>query len=342
MRLAPIVAVLALASSAAPAAEPAAAPAPHALAPPAIAKVNGREIGAAEYEQALLALVRQRYYHRAPPEGEMGAVRREVADSLIDLILVADEAKRRGIEPDPAQVGRDLERIEARFRKMPGWESMREAQVARWRADLEERSRAEILERRVRAEVAPTDAEVRAYYERNPAQFTEPEKVRVSVILLRVDPGAGKAARDRAREEAAAIRARLAKGADFAELAKIHSSDPTADKGGDMGFVHRGALPEAVQEVLDKLGEGDLSQPLEVLEGIAIVRVGARQPAALRPFEAVAPRARELYRRGAADEAWKSFVAKLRAAATVEVNTGRYPELAAASETTRATASTPR
>lgn len=340
MRLAPCLACLAFASGAALAAEPsvatpAAAPAaPHAApapAPaPAIAKVNGREISAAEYEQALIALVRQRYYHRAPPEGEMGAVRREVAESLIDLILVADEARRRGIEADAAQVGRDLERIEARFRKMPGWDQMREAQVARWRSDLEERSRAEILERRVRAEVVPTEAQVRAYYDRNPAQFTEPEKVRVSVILLRVDPSAGKAARDKAREEAAGIRARLAKGADFAELAKIHSSDVTAEKGGDMGFVHRGALPEAVQEVLDKLADGELSQPLDVLEGIAIVRVGGRQPSSLRPYEAVAPRAKELYRRGAADEAWKSFVTGLRAAAKVEVNTGRYPELAAA------------
>ncbi len=351
MRLAPILAALLLLPPAAWGAEPiAAAPAtapvaasghtPRAEALPPVAKVNGREISAAEYEQALIALVRQRYYHRAPPEKEMGAVRVEVVDTLIDLVIVADEAKKRGIEPDAAQVGRDLERIEARFRKMPGWDQMREAQIARWRADLEERSRAEILERRVRADLSPTDAEVRAFYDRNPALFTEPEKVRLSVILLRVDPSAGKAARDKAREEAAGIRARLAKGADFAEIAKIHSGDPSAEKGGDMGFVHRGALPEPVQEVLDKLADGELSQPLDVLEGIAIVRVGARQPAALRPYEAVSARARELHRRGAADAAWKSTVAGLRAGASIEVNTGRYPDLAAAPET--AQASTPR
>ncbi len=338
MRLAFFLAAFALASTGAAGAEPTPAAASHAQAPSAVARVNGREIGAAEYEQALVALVRQRYYHRAPPEAEMGAVRREVADSLIDLILVAGEAKRRGIEADAAQVGRDLERIEARFRQVPGWEAMREAQLARWRADLEERSRAEILERRVRAEVPAGEADVRAFYDRNPALFTEPEKVRVSVIVLRVDPGAGKAARDKAREEAAAIRARLAKGADFAELAKIHSGDVTAQNGGDMGFVHRGALPEAVQEILDKLGEGDLSPPLEVLEGIAIVRVVARQGAALRPYEAVSTRARELYRRAASDAAWKSFVAGLRAGASIDVNTGRYPELAALPETAQAPA----
>lgn len=338
MRLAPVLVVLALSSTVAVAAEPAAA-APHQAVPPAIAKVNGREIGAAEYEQALLALVRQRYYHRAPPEQEMGAVRREVANALVDLVLVAQEAKKRGIEADAAQVDRDLERIEARYRRMPGWESMREAQLARWRADLEERSRAESLERRVRADVASGEAQVRAFYERNPSLFTEPEQVRVSVIVLRVDPGAGKVARDKAREEAAAIRSRLARGADFAELAKVHSGDASADKGGDMGFVHRGALPEAVQAVLDKLADGELSQPLDVLEGIAIVRVGERRGASLRSFESVSARARELYRRSASDEAWRAFVAGLRAGADVDMNTGRYPELAAVTEAARASAS---
>jgi parvulin-like peptidyl-prolyl isomerase len=330
MRLRPVLAALLLASTAAAAGPALVAPAPRAEAPPAIATVNGREIGAAEFEQALLALVRQRYYHRAPPEGEMGSVRREVADSLIDLVLVAGEASRRGIGPDEAQVARDLERIEARFRRTPGWEAMRGAQVARWRADLEERSRAEILESRVRADVGQAESDVRAFYDRHPERFTEPEKVQVSVILLRVDPGAGKAARDKAREEAAAIRTRVDKGADFAALARIHSGDVTAEKGGDMGFVHRGALPEAVQAVLDELGENGLSQPLDVLEGVALVRVGARQRAALRPYEAVSERARQLHRREAGDAAWKAFVAKLRAAASVEVNTGRYPELAAA------------
>ncbi|MBK8324921.1 MAG: peptidylprolyl isomerase [Betaproteobacteria bacterium] len=347
MRLVPILAALVLFPATVTGAEPVATATATAAAPahvprtevlPPVAKVNGREISAAEYEQALIALVRQRYYHRAPPEAEMGAVRVEVVDSLIDLILVADEAKKRGIEPDAAQVGRELERIEARFRKMPGWEQMRAAQVARWRADLEERSRAEILERRVRTDIAPAEAEVRAFYDRNPGLFTEPEKVRLSVILLRVDPSAGKSARDKAREEAAAIRTRLAKGADFAEIAKIHSGDPSAEMGGDMGFVHRGALPEPVQEVLDKLADGELSQPLDVLEGIAIVRVGARQPAALRPYEAVTARARELQRRGASDAAWKATVARLRAAASIEVNTGRYPDLAAAPETAQASA----
>lgn len=324
MRIAFLLPVLALAVPLAPAA------APDPGATPAIAHVNGRAIGLAQYEQALVAAVRQRYYHRAPPEGEMAGVRREVADALIDLALSSAEAQRRGIRPDAAAVERDLARIEARFSSLPDWPRLRESQLATWRADLEERSIAEALERQVRAAVATPPEQVRRFYDDNPSLFTEPEKVRIGVILLKVDPSAGKAARERAREEAAAIRARLAKGADFAELAGIHSGDESASRGGDLGFVHRGALPEPVQAVADKLDGGAMSEPIDVLEGVAIIRVSGRAAAALRPFDAVEERARELLRRKSADEAWKAFVAKLRTGAKIEVDAQRVPELAAA------------
>lgn len=340
MRLALLFPAIAIASTLAVAADPPAAPPAPAHADPAAAvvTVNGRVITASEYEQALTATVRNRYYHRAPPDGEMATVRRDVADSLIELTLVSAEARRRGVAADSARVDKDLEKIEARFRNMPGWAELRGPQVARWRADLEERYLAEALEKQVRAEVSPTAEQVRRYYDENPALFTEPEKVRLGLILLKVDPSAGKAARDRAREEAAGIRQRLAKGADFAELAKIHSGDESAAKGGDMGFVHRGALPEPVQAAADKLDGGRVSDPVDVLEGVAIVRVSERVPAQLRPYDAVAQRARELLRRKMADDAWKTFVAGLRGKAKIEIDSRRYPELAAAPDAAKAAA----
>ena len=334
---------LALASSPVLAAEKSSAePVPAVARPPAVATVNGRAIGADEYEQALAAAVRARFYHRTPPDAQMAALRREVVDSLVELRLAAAQAMRRGIVADAAKIDRDLERIESRFRSMPGWAEHREPQVARWRAELEARARAEALEKDVRAAVSPTAGEVRRFYDANPALFTEPERLKIGVILLKVDPAAGKAARDRAREEATGIRQRIAKGADFAELAKIHSGDDTASKGGDMGFVHRGALPEPVQAVADKLQDGQVSDPIDVLEGIAIIRVAGRKAAEFRPYDAVRDRARELVRRKAADEAWKALVAKLRAEAKIEVDARRFAEVATAPDAAKASPPLPR
>jgi hypothetical protein len=298
--------------------------------------VNGRVITLSEFEGELVAVVRNRFYHRAPPDGEIELVRRDVAQKLVTRVLAAAEAKRRGLAPDEAKVARDLERIEARFRNSPGWAEHRGPQVARWRADLEEQSLAEVLEKEVREGVAPTPEQVRKFYDDNPALFTEPEKVRISIILLRVDPSAGKAARDKAREEAASIRQRLAKGADFAELARIHSAEESAAKGGDVGFAHRGSLTGPVQEAVDKLAVGQVSEPLEILEGVAIVQVTGREPSQLRPYDAVTERAQVLLRRKGADEAWTAVVEGLRAAAKVEVDARFYPELAAVSSAAKA------
>lgn len=342
MRFALLVPMLALASSLALAAEKAPSEvAPAAAQPPPVATVNGRAIDADEYEQALAAAVRTRFYHRTPPDGQMAALRREVVDSLIELELADAEAKRRKIAPDAAKVEQDIERIESRFRSMPGWAEHRGPQVARWRSELETRARAEALEKDVRAAVAPTADEVRRFYDANPAIFTEPEKIQVGVILLKVDPAAGKVARERAREEAAGIRQRIAKGADFAELARIHSSDESASKGGELGYVHRGALPEPVQAAADKLKGGQVSDPIDVLEGIALIRVTDRKAAELRPFDAVKDRARELVRRKAADEAWKSLVAKLRAEARIEIDARRFAEVASAPDAAKASPPSP-
>jgi hypothetical protein len=302
----------------------------NALPPAAIATVNGRMITLAAFDQMLAAAVRSRFYHRAPPEGQLAAVRREVADGMVDLALVAQEARKRGIAADAAQVEGALEQIEARFKAMPGWAEHRAAQRAIWRSDLEERALAQALEKHVRAATVLGEADARAFYDANPALFTEPEKLRVELILLKVDPSAPKAARDKAREEAAAIRERLAKGADFAQLARIHSADATAARGGDMGYVHRGMLPEPVQAVVDSLEGERVSEPVAVLEGIAILRVPDRKPGSLRAFADVRERAAELLRRDRAEASWKSFVAKLRAEANIKFDPVRYPALARA------------
>lgn len=329
----------ALAAAPATAADPAPEPpALRAVAPAAVLVVDGKPVTPAQFEQALASAVRVRYYHRTPPDAEMASLRREVADALIEILVASQAARERGLSADAAQLERDLGKIEARFRDRPGWAEHRAVQVAAWRADLEDRYLAEALEKQVRADASPTPTQVREFYDANPALFTEPEKVRMGLILLKTDPSAGRVARERAREEAARIRKRLAQGADFAALAKLHSGDDSAAKGGDLGYVHRGALPEAVQAAADALDAGRISEPLDILEGIAIIRVADRKPAQRRAFEDVAERARELQRRRMADETWKTLASGLRARAKITIDTARYPELAAAPDAARAAA----
>jgi parvulin-like peptidyl-prolyl isomerase len=177
----------------------------------------------------------------------------------------------------------------------------------------------------VRAVPAPDERETRAYYAAHQEQFTEPEQVRVSLIVLRVDPASPRAEWEKAREKALALRARVLGGEDFGELARLHSADPSAAKGGDLGYLHRGMLPDALQAgVIDALPLAQVSEPIGLLEGIALVRVDARKQAKLRAYEEVRVRAAQLTAREKGETAWKKLIASLRSEVPIRVDESVY------------------
>ncbi len=294
------------------------------------ATVDGVAISSAEYDAALSGMTRQKFYHRAVPEPEMEEFRREVADSLIDRVLVLNEALRRGIAPDGERVRKTVAEYDARYAQSEQWKQNRETLLPGLTKKLEEMDIVERLQASVRASRAPTDGELAAYYEAHRDQFTQPEQVRVSAILLKVEPSSPAPVWAAAQEEAQGIRARIVAGADFASLARMHSHDPSAAKGGDMGYLHKGTMPEGLHEKLVPIKPGEITEPIRLLEGIALLRLEDRQPPRLRNLEDVKERAVQLWQREQGERAWSAFRASLRAAASIRVDTARYPSLAGA------------
>ncbi len=299
--------------------------------PPAFAVVDGVRLSAAEYEQAVALAVRRKFYHRSPEGEALAGVRREVADSLVDRVLLLKEAKRRGLKPDRAKVDGALRAYEERYSASPQWPKVKAEALPKLAARLEEDSRLEQLERGVRDVPPPDEKALRAYYAKHPGLFTEPEQVRLSVILLKVDPAAPRAAWEKADAEGRDIVKKLKAGGDFAAIARAKSGDAESAKaGGDMGYVHRGMLPEALHGEIDKLVPGAISPALRVLEGVTVFRLQDRKPQRLRGFDEVRPRAAELVRRERSDAAWSAFTGSLRKRAVIEIDRTRYPEAAAA------------
>jgi parvulin-like peptidyl-prolyl isomerase len=299
---------------------------------PSIAVVNGRVVTVEEFERAMAVALKQKFYHGTPPEGQIDQVARDVADGLVDKSLLIAEAEKRGVAVDEEAIKATLDGYEKRYGSSPNWAATRERALPEIRRELTNQQLLTGIERDVRAIPEPDDAAVRAFYDANNPLFTEPERIRVAVILLKVDPAAPKKVRDEAREEGRSIHERLVKGADFAELAKIHSADPSAAKGGDLGYLHRGMLSEALHNNIDSMKPGDISASLDVLDGVAIFRLLERQSAKLRDFPDVRARAAELLKREQSDAAWKRFVADLRSQATIQ-RLARYPGEAASTGT---------
>ncbi len=285
-----------------------------------LATVGEEIISAEEFRVNVHAAYRQRFYHGKVPEDQRLAFRREVAERLVDRRLLLQEAQRRGIEPDGGWVKAQLEMVQERYRRLPHWEERREELLQALREELEAQSRIQRLKDEVEDLPEPDRAAVRAYYEAHPERFTTPQRLHLSLILLRVPPWAPPQEWEAARQKAEELLARLAEGASFAELARAHSSDESAARGGDLGYVHAGMLSTEAQEVVDGLAPGEVSAPIRLLQGYALFRLEARTPPQLNDFARSEARARLMLSEERKAQAWQSLLEELRRKTPITIN----------------------
>ena len=292
------------------------------------ATVGDSSISLDEYNAAFAVATRAKFYHGKPPDAEIAALQREVAEQLVARAVLLREIKRRGLRADGGAVQKQVAVYEQRYANSEQWKKNRAQLLPTLIERLEQDELLEKVEKSVRDQHQPSDAQVKAYFAAHRDKFTEPEQMRVSVILLKVDPSANDSAWKAREEQAKALAKRLRGGEDFATLARQHSAEASALQGGDMGYLHRGMLPEGSQGALEKLKVGEVSDPQRLLEGYAVFRVTERKLAIPHSLDQVQLRARQLAQREQADLAWNAFVKDLKSGTSIEVDQSRFLPLA--------------
>jgi peptidyl-prolyl cis-trans isomerase SurA len=120
--------------------------------------------------------------------------------------------------------------------------------------------------------------EIEKYYKDHAAEFTSPEEVSISEIII-----TGEGAEDQAND----IYRRLQQGEAFATLANQYSKGPTANKGGSTGTYLVSALKAEEAKAIAGLKEGEISKPQMTKDGYVIYRIDSRVYATTRPLEEV-------------------------------------------------------
>ena len=285
------------------------------------AHVGGEEVALEEYQAALHQGMRQRFYHGQVPEAELQAYRREIAGQVVDRVLLRQEAKKRGIQPERDKVEAELARYVERFQKHPAWEKEKDILIPGWRSQLEEESVVALLEAQIKAVESDHEDELVAFYNDNKEKFTIPQRQRLSLVLLSVAPSAGGQAWRDALAQAQAYVAKLrTQELDFQELAEDISGHSSASKGGDLGVIHQGMLSPEAEKVVDALSEGEISDPLMLLQGVAIFRLVERIPPKLNAYEDVKGRVESLMLREKRAQVWQNFLEQLRAKVETQIN----------------------
>lgn len=286
-----------------------------------VARVNGAAVTRREFVDQYWSAVRQKFYHRRPPETEMAAFRHDLLNGMIERRLLEAEIGRRGIKADEDAVQRRMKRVTARYEGSDLWEKEGKRLSGELHDVLADDDRIAKLRDGIEAQVAAPDAALlKDFYQVNLRKFTTPPRLRVSLILLKVAPWEKAATWDAARDEMASFRGMIARGMDFAVVAKERSDDDSAARGGDLGYLHRGMLSPEAEGVIDGLKVGEVSEPVRLLRGYAMFRLDERQPEQVNAFAEVEQRVREMWLHEARAKAWTDFVAGLRSAARIEID----------------------
>lgn len=120
-----------------------------------------------------------------------------------------------------------------------------------------------------------SDEEIKEYYETNKSNFTLPEVIRVSQILVPT------------REDADVVIQDLKKGGSFAEIAKARSIDPTAANGGDIGYFIMGQLIPEFENACVGLSVDGIAGPIKTKLGYHVIKLTDRKDPAVKNFDEV-------------------------------------------------------
>lgn len=190
--------------------------------------------------------------------------------------LVRQGAKQYNITVTDEDVESEMDKLAAQFGSLVGLEQAL-SQYGMTVEDLKGQIKTTLLLEGIAArDVTVEEEELRAYYDENKDQYTEPEQVKARHILVEDE------------ETAKSILKQLQTGEDFAEIAKEKSTDPgSKDKGGDLGFFERGMMDPSFEEAAFSLGIGETSPPVKSMFGYHIIRVEDKKLERLLPFDEV-------------------------------------------------------
>ena len=226
---------------------------------PVVAEVNGTKI----HESDVVA-----YQRSLPPQMAAQAPFEALQDMVVNNILVADQARKEGLEKD-AEVKQLFQQVLVKV----------------W------------MNKHLKAQITPEV--VKAAYDKYLTTSKPQDEVHARHVLSETE------------DQAKAVIAELKKGADFAEVAKAQSKDPSAKQnGGDLGYFTQGEMVPQFAAAAFAMKPGEVSQaPVQTQFGWHVIKLEDRRPASPPSLEQATPALREHL----AEEAAQKLVADVRA-----------------------------
>ena len=294
-----------------------------------VARVNGAVLTDRDLLNEMYQMFPYAQQHNGGfPKSMEADIRQGALQMIVFEELVYQEARRHKMSIPAAKLNRAVEEFRKQFPSDPQFQDFLQNEVNGSLEQLRSKiERSMLIEQLLKAQVtdkaAASQAQLRAYYDRNPNNFTTPESFDFQSISI-LPPNKATPAQlqeVRKRAEDALRQAKATKSYDeFGMLAEKISQDDFRVMMGDHKTVERSKLPPEVATAANHLQAGQVSELIQIgPQAYAILRLVAHTPAGKQSFEMVKKSLREQLERARTQQLRSELGKKLRAAAKVEV-----------------------
>gem|GEM_PF-898330 len=275
-----------------------------------IAQVNDVTITKAAYTkeyESYLTLIEQQYgitketIETSKDYADMlKQIKENLVDELINRELIKEQIKKNNIvltDDDNKDIADTIQQLkdsygEETFTDMLKQQNTTEEEL---KQTLQENMLQQKLLDKLTANITVSDEEIKKYYDENKdTEFTEPEKVTVSHILIAIpedkmsaDDNTKNAEYEKIKPKAEQVLAKAKAGEDFSKLVKEYSDDTgTKDQGGQLTFSRSDQIEQAFMDASFALKNiGDISNLVKTSYGYHIIKLDAKTPAKVYTLE---------------------------------------------------------
>jgi len=241
---------------------------------------------------------------------------REKIDTLIDNVLIKQQAKKLKIDVSPKEINNMINSIKKQYLisddELKAQLKMDKISFKDFVEGLKSNAiRSRVLAQVLSADIHLTEKNIRDYYDTHKDDFRE-ETYRLKQIFI-----SGKSSDP--QKKALDAKVRLNSGEPFEAVAKLFSEDPSAKEGGDIGQIKGDELIPAIREALRTIKPGSHTDIIETPYGLLILKLEEVIKGDMMPFDSVKERVHETIIRLESERRYQDYIKKLRKASYIEV-----------------------
>jgi foldase protein PrsA len=216
-----------------------------------VASVNGQAITRADFDRKL----------------ESSPAAKQVLNQQVQQALIDQYARDKKVEVTQAEIDKKEAETKAKFPAGQFEQILKQQSLTE--QDVQQILKQQlVLEKAIAPQIHVSEADIKAYFDKNRALFDKPAQVQARHILTT----------DAAK--AKEVLAKLKAGGSWDALAKQYSTDPSSkDKGGELGFFGRGQMVPPFEKAAFAAAVNQIVGPVKSPFGYHVIQVEGKKPA---------------------------------------------------------------